>query len=109
MEEMNFFMYLKLKTTNSFNVVVSISQLLFLRLSHISYFFQHIRMDISKNKEMEFDHTFVNRFFMVCFRNMVWLGILFLYRLALACKKTSRLPRQIKFIHSFSCLKTYRH
>jgi hypothetical protein len=47
-------------------------------------------MDVSKDTKMEFDHAPVNSFFMVLFRNLVRMGLLLLYTMALGGKRAFR-------------------
>jgi hypothetical protein len=57
---------------------------------------------------MEFGHIDINCLVLVCFRNMVWLGILLMHRLALECKETIGLSRHHEFLYTVSCPKINR-
>ena len=63
-------------------------------LFHISYspgFFQYAGLDVSGYPKMEPGYTGLYCFFMVYHGHLVWLGLLFLYRLALDGTKEARL------------------
>jgi hypothetical protein len=66
-------------------------------------------MDVSKDTKMEFVHAVVNCFFMVLFRNLVWMGLLLLYSMALGSKRAFGTSRSKPVLHSISAVETYRY
>lgn len=80
--------------------VVPVSQYFLLCISHCIYAIQYGWLDFQKYPKMAPGHAFINRFFLVCFGYLVWLGILFLYTMALGGTTKTWLCRSYKFVHS---------
>jgi hypothetical protein len=57
-------------------------------------------LGLEKNPSLELIYTFAYRFFMVHSGHLVWMGLLFLYRLALGCKEKMGLHDQsTSYVH----------
>jgi len=80
--------------------VVSVPEYFFLCISHRIYIIQYNGMGFQKYPQVAFGHAFTNRFFVVCFGHLVWMGILFLHRMALGGKAQTRLCGSFKFLYS---------
>lgn len=80
--------------------VVPVPQYFLLCISHRIYPIQYGWLDFQEYPKMAPGHAFTNRFFLVCFGYLVWMGILFLHTMALGGTAKTRLCRSFKFIHS---------
>lgn len=73
-------------------------------LLHLSYGIHHIQyhwLGISENKKAAFSYMLAYSRLLVYTRDLEGLGLLFVYRLALAGKRSIGLPGPIRFLYPF--------